>query len=98
VDHYKPDFVLWLQPTSPLRTANDIESAMVLQEKKTADSIVSVCRVEHHPFWMKRLGPDEKLLPWDANQPFPVRRQELPETFRLNGAIYLIRREVLLEQ
>jgi CMP-N,N'-diacetyllegionaminic acid synthase len=94
-EDYYPDFVLWLQPTSPLRTSEDIEAAISIQREKSAQSVISVCPVEHHPMWMKRIDANELLLPWDSSQEFPQRRQELPQAYRLNGAIYLTSSQVL---
>jgi CMP-N,N'-diacetyllegionaminic acid synthase len=96
---YQPDFVLWLQPTSPLRTSADIEAAVALLQEKAADSVVSVCSAEHHhPALMKRVESNGLLRPWRDDQGLTQRRQELPPVFCLNGAIYLTRREVLLKE
>jgi CMP-N-acetylneuraminic acid synthetase len=95
---YQPDFVLWLQPTSPLRTTDDIEGSVTLLREKSADSVVSVCPAEHHPAWMKRVNDDGLLLPWRDEETFPQRRQQLSPLYRLNGAIYLTRREILLKK
>jgi CMP-N,N'-diacetyllegionaminic acid synthase len=97
-DEYEPDFILWLQPTSPLRVADDIEAAVRLQREKRADSVISVCPAEHHPMWMKRVRDDGLLMAWAEEKVSPQRRQELPQAFRLNGSIYLTRREVLLKE
>jgi CMP-N-acetylneuraminic acid synthetase len=98
-DNYRPDVVLWLQPTSPLRTIEDIETSIALMKEKSASSVVSVSPAEHHhPFLMKRLDDHGLLRPWVVDQTLPQRRQELPAAYCLNGAIYLARRELLLEQ
>lgn len=95
---YRPDYVMVLQPTSPLRTAEDIEAAMQLARERQADGVVSVCSVHQHPCWMKRITEDGRLtdfLPLDSAY---TCRQDLPPVYALNGAIYLARREVLLER
>lgn len=95
--NYQPDYVMMLQPTSPLRTVEDIELAIQIIREKEADSVVSVCVAHHHPYWTKRIVNDGQLtdfLTLDRSYP---RRQELPEVYALNGAIYLVRREILLE-
>lgn len=96
-ESYRPDAVLLLQPTSPLRTAEDIEAAVALLMSKRAKSVVSVCSVEHHPLWTKCIDAEGQLYPWLTTKEMPQRRQELPEIFRLNGAIYLTRRDALLK-
>jgi len=91
------DAIMVLQPTSPLRTAEDIQSAMEIFLKKDANAVVSVTEADHHPLWMSTLPPDGRLddflLPEVRNR----NRQELPKYYRLNGAIYLARWEYLKE-
>jgi len=95
---YEPDVVLLLQPTSPLRTAQDIESAIVVMDRQRASAVVSVCEMEHHPFWTFSMNQDG-VLRWLAEEgKAATQRQELPPAYRMNGAIYLVRRQVLLEQ
>lgn len=84
------DFVMLLQPTSPLRTAEDIDAAFELMISLKAKSCVSVCKTLKTPYWMYSLedgGVLKKLLqtPKDI-----VNRQTAPDTFELNGAIYII--------
>jgi CMP-N,N'-diacetyllegionaminic acid synthase len=93
---YRPDYVMCLQPTSPLRTAEDIDAALALARAKEADAVVSVAPVEHHPFWMKRVSPEGQLSDFMVPERPALRRQDLPLVHALNGAIYLVRREVLL--
>lgn len=96
-DDYHPDYVMVLQPTSPLRTAEDIEAAVQLAQKQQADSVVSVCPVHQHPYWMKRITDDGRLVDFLSLGTDYTRRQDLPPVYALNGAIYLVRCEVLLE-
>lgn len=94
---YRPDFILLLQPTSPLRTASDIEAAIAVQRNKKAQAVVSVCKVTHPPQWLRRLGPDGELLPWQDGIE-PSWRQDADPVYQLNGAIYLIRTEALVNK
>ena len=89
--------VVMLQPTSPFRLVNDIDDALKLLEKSEADSVISVVAVNgYHPARMKYLEEDRLIDPPFVeayeNQP----RQELKPVFIRNGAIYAMRREVLL--
>lgn len=94
----RPNYVMYLQPTSPLRTAQDIEGAIDLLQKKRAEAVISVTEADQHPFWMKTISPEGKLEDFQkADRAFDC-RQELPLVYTLNGAIYLTRREVLLEK
>ncbi|MCT4619056.1 MAG: acylneuraminate cytidylyltransferase family protein [Marinisporobacter sp.] len=82
------DYFMLLQPTSPLRTKEDILESIKLVFEKKANSIVSVCETEHSPLWCNIL--DEKLnLDNFLNKDLVGRRQALPTYYRLNGAIYL---------
>jgi CMP-N,N'-diacetyllegionaminic acid synthase len=94
---YVPDLVANLQPTSPYRTAGDIDAAVALLTERRADTVVSVTPVDHHPFWMKRVDADGWMHDFTFVDPPIVRRQDLPPVYRLNGALYLARRDVLLD-
>ena len=85
-----------LQPTSPLRDYEDIIRGHELLVIKNANAIVSVCETEHSPLWCNTLPEDhslEKFVNRDAlNQP----RQFLPCYYRINGAIYILKVEYLM--
>lgn len=90
------DYGLVLQPTSPLRTGLDIDSALQALFQSDADSIVSVYQVsDHHPARMYRME-NEHLISFDEIFS-TTRRQELPPVYHRNGAIYAFHRS-LLEQ
>ena len=55
------DAFMLLQPTSPLRTADDIRAAFGVMEEKLAESVVSVCEMEHSPLWCNTLPPDGSM-------------------------------------
>ena len=93
---YTPDWVLLLQPTSPLRTAGDIDAAIRMATERGADSVVSVTEAADHPWWTKRLDDEGQLHDFVEQTGGAVRRQELPDAYALNGAIYLARRDRLL--
>lgn len=83
------DLVLVLQPTSPLRTARDIDRAVELLFEKSASAIVSVCPTDHHPWWANTLPEDGSMKDFLRPELKNTNRQALPEFCRLNGAIYL---------
>jgi N-acylneuraminate cytidylyltransferase/CMP-N,N'-diacetyllegionaminic acid synthase len=97
-ESYRPDYVMVLQPTSPLRATEDIEAAVQLARERQADSVVSVCTAQQHPYWMKRVTKDGKLVDFLQTDKAYTSRQSLPSVYALNGAIYLARREILLER
>lgn len=97
-DHYSTDIVVCLQPTSPLRSAEDIDHAVMLCLSSGADSVVSLCPAKHHPFWMKKIvnGRVHPLL--EEDEQYFTRRQDLPPVYQLNGALYVTRTKVLLQE
>jgi CMP-N,N'-diacetyllegionaminic acid synthase len=90
------DLVVYLQPTSPLRTAADIDAAIDLQIERDADSVVSVTPAGEHPYWMKTVDKDGWMQDLVKLETPIVLRQDLPAAYLLNGAIYLAKRDVLL--
>jgi CMP-N-acetylneuraminic acid synthetase len=92
------DAVLTLQPTTPLRRAEDIDGAIELLETSGADSVISFVEVgERHPARMKFVAPDGRVLdPPFAEALEGQRRQELPPVYLREGSIYLTRRDVLM--
>lgn len=89
------DLVLLLQPTSPLRSAEDIRNALALFTQKRAEAVVSVCESEHSPLWMGTLGEDLNLRDFLPREVLKSNRQELQRFYRLNGALYLATWEFL---
>lgn len=81
-----PDVFVRLQPTSPLRNAYHVDRAvqMVLDG---ADSVVSVCHVREHPYLVCWLDGDGKLRR-SEDGPWRSPRQQYPDRYFINGAIY----------
>ena len=96
-EDYRADFILCLQPTSPLRTAEDIDAALNLVLQKNGDAIVSVTPVECHPYWMKQIDKTGHMHDFITLETPITRRQDLPPLYSLNGALYLARWSILLE-
>ena len=92
--------VMILQPTSPFRNSDDIDTAIeMLVAHPEADSVISVVKVgDNHPARMKRIQDGWLVDPSFAEQVEGQRRQDLPELYLRNGAIYLTRTEVITEQ
>ncbi len=82
------DMVTLLQPTSPLRTADDIRDAYRLMQERQAKAIVSVCEMDHSPLWSNTLPPDGSMDGFLA-QTANIGRQSLPTYYRINGAVYM---------
>ncbi|MBT4711713.1 MAG: acylneuraminate cytidylyltransferase family protein [Alphaproteobacteria bacterium] len=85
-DHY--DYVVLLQPTSPLRTAHDIDGAITKCLDAKAPSCMSITLAERSPYKMYRMAKGDRLE--SILEPPPtMRRQDLPEVFSANGAVYV---------
>lgn len=78
-----------LQPTSPLRTAEDIIGAYKLYREKADYAVVSVCEAEHSPLWCGHIAKSGALEGF-ANEENMKQRQAGEKFYRLNGAIYIV--------
>lgn len=88
------DCVTLLQPTSPLRTEEDIQKAYQLMQEKQADAVVGVCEMDHSPLWSNTL-PEDGNMNGFLNRATSIGRQKLPVYYRINGAIYMLKASVL---
>lgn len=89
------DTVTLLQPTSPLRDSIDIQNAFKVFEDKGASSVVSVCEVDHSPLLCNNLPEDNSLNGFiDCEK--VGRRQDMSTFYRINGAIYIQKMELLI--
>ena len=85
----QPEYILLLQPTSPLRTREDIDGAIKTLKDKNARAVVSVCETDHHPWWSNTLPENSNMNNFLQPKVLNKRRQDLPIFYQLNGAIYL---------
>ena len=84
------DSVLLLQPTSPMRTTQDIDGCLNFVSVNEFPSVVSVTEADTHPYWAYRLNSDKTMVRFVDAAPV-ARRQDLPSAFALNGAMYFAR-------
>jgi CMP-N,N'-diacetyllegionaminic acid synthase len=89
------DWVLLLQPTSPLRTVEDICGIIDLVVTKNGCSAVSVADAVNHPFWTYSFD-GLKLKPFFRSDN-SYQRQLLPQAYSLNGALYFASSKFLIE-
>lgn len=87
--------VTLLQPTSPLRIAEDIVNGYKLFEEKKASAVVAVCEMDHSPLWSNVLPSDLSMDGFIRDEVKNKSRQDLPNYYRINGALYIVRTEVL---
>lgn len=92
------DFIVLLQPTSPLRNATHIDEAIELLMAKNAAAIISVCETNHSPLWSNTLTEDRDMTNFISDAIKNKRSQDLKKYYRLNGAIYICRTDRLLKE
>ncbi len=92
------DYLVLLQPTSPLRTSADIDAAFERLADTDGSAVVSVCQAEHSPRWIGRLPEDGNMDTFLDSAAARSNRQDLGTFFRLNGSIYLAEVPYLIEQ
>jgi CMP-N,N'-diacetyllegionaminic acid synthase len=102
-DGYRPDLIVQLRPTSPLRTSVQLDEAVaLLQAHPDADSVRGVCRPQQNPHKMWRMSSDGLLHPLLAvpgvPEPFNSPRQTLPVVWWQNGYIDVFWRRTVFEQ
>jgi CMP-N,N'-diacetyllegionaminic acid synthase len=93
---YKPEYLILLQPTSPLRTAVHIDEAVARLTGSDANSVISVCPAEHHPL-KTLIEEDNELRPLFDDSSVETPEQELPEVLRPNGAIFCVRTSAFID-
>jgi CMP-N-acetylneuraminic acid synthetase len=91
------DYIILLQPTSPLRTNSDIDKAIKTLLESDATALISVYRPQHHPLKAFKMN-SKGFLKGIINDDFPFApRQELAEAYYPNGAIYIVKTALFLE-
>lgn len=82
------DILVLLQPTQPLRVAEDIDKALDIYMQVGMKSVVSVREVEEHPILMRTINPKgelENILLANST----IRRQDMPSYYIVDGSIYI---------
>jgi CMP-N-acetylneuraminic acid synthetase len=92
------DFLILLQPTSPLRNARHIDDAISLLRREDADAIVSVTEMRHSPHWANTLPDNGSMSDFLREEIKKGPRQSFEAYYRLNGAIYICNTKRLLEE
>ncbi|MCK4692902.1 MAG: acylneuraminate cytidylyltransferase, partial [Anaerolineales bacterium] len=98
---YRPDVVVQLRPTSPVRPPGCVDQAVeILLAHPEADSVRGVVPSGQNPYKMWRLlesGHLESLLKNELNEPYNMPRQKLPPTYWQTGHIDVIRPATIME-
>ena len=88
-EHFSPDFIVLLQPTCPFRSSQSIISAYQEITAKGSNSLISVNKVSEHP--CEYITRDSKGFRYVMEPPEQPGRQNFPEVYFINGAIYITR-------
>ena len=92
------EYIVLLQPTSPLRDNSHIDEAIELLENKNADAIISVCEMDHSPLWSNTLNENLSMQDFLNKDVLQKRSQDLDKYYRLNGAIYICKTKKFIEE
>lgn len=82
------DYIVLLQPTSPLRSVEDIDHCIENCFTLVAPACVSVTVPEKSPYWMYTVNSDNRMKPLLEAYDYTC-RQDLPVVYALNGAVYV---------
>jgi CMP-N-acetylneuraminic acid synthetase len=97
--HKRVGHVCILQPTSPFRTSDDIDRCVQIAVTTGVDTVISVTKAHQSPYWMLQMKPFSHELESFMNIDFEgdnLVSQNLPTLFYPNGAVYVVRRDVLM--
>ena len=94
----KFDAIILLQPTSPLRTTRHVNKAIESFIKLKSTTMVSICPIEEpHPFKIFKIN-NNKITCLIKHKRKNLNRQFLPKFFKLNGAIYIVKRDYFIKK
>jgi CMP-N,N'-diacetyllegionaminic acid synthase len=94
------DYIVLLEPTSPLRTTSDIDDAIAqLLSSPKALAVVGICKTEtQHPAFLVEKDSEGFLAGYENNNMQILRRQEISDVYFFEGSIYASETSALLEK
>lgn len=92
------NLLVLLQPTSPLRTVEELDQALNFFIERSASGVVSVSETEHSPLWSNVLPENFEMSDFIRSEVKGKRSQDLPIFYRLNGSIYIYKTSELIEK
>ena len=92
------DYVMLLQPTSPLTETKDIDGCIKFCIESNAKSTISVTEPDKSPYWMFRMGKKNKLEPVLGEKYLNRPRQGLPHVYLPTGAVYIAETDWFLQK
>lgn len=91
------DYVVLLQPTSPLRIAEDIDGCIRRCVLKDSPACVTVTEPDKSPYWMFYINDWERIVPLIQQEKIVLLRQDLKNVYVLNGCVYVAEIDWLLK-
>lgn len=88
------DIIVLIQPTAPLVTSQDIDQAIATLIRTKTNSCVTMCEISDRPEWMFNIK--NNLARPFSNFSEGVRSQNFPPLYRINGGVYVIKKELIL--
>jgi len=94
------DYIVWLEPTSPLREDDDIDKMIekLVDNQNKFNSIVSIGEVDEHPNYIKKVVENDKLKPYCLNLTNTARRQDNDKAFFPYGVAYIAKVDTYLKE
>jgi len=93
--NYFPEIIVLLQPTSPLRTTDDIDNAIEKFKNSKCESLIGVTEYDHSPYWAFEI--ENGLLKSIFGRKKFLRSQELPKLYRPNGSIFITKSDTFVK-
>lgn len=90
-ENYKPDLIVLLQATSPHRNEEDIDNAIKLFLESNCEAVVSVCNLDHRRIFLIKNNCLDPIMKESLHK----RRQDAPDLYTSNGALYIIEPKIL---
>lgn len=87
---FTADVLVVLQPTSPLRTVEDIDNAIAMYIDRKADSVIGLCETPHPINWTRRVDSEGKISDYLKERISHANRQELEVLYIPNGVIFVL--------
>jgi len=96
----KFDYILLLEPTSPIRKVSDIDNAIeLLFQNPSADGVISLGEVHmEHPAIVKKVDKNNKIVPYVVNAQEIYQRQQADKAYFPYGVVYMIKTSVFKEK
>ena len=105
LDYYRSrnmifDYIVLLEPTSPLRRKTDLDSAIRLAiDDQSADGIVSLGEIHlEHPMIAKKVDNKRRIIPYIKNVEKISQRQQTDKAYFPYGVLYMIKTEIFLKE